>query len=33
MIDAHDGAGEAGRIIAPVSRTRNTANTDERINN
>ena len=31
--EVYDGAGEAGRIIALVSRTQNTANTDEKINN
>ena len=33
MIEVYDGAAEAGRIIALVSRTQNTADTDERINN
>ena len=32
-IEVYDGAREAGRIIALVSRTQNTANTDEKINN
>ena len=32
-IEVHDGAGEARRIIALVSRTQNTSNSDERISN